>query len=406
MPENKTAPLEGVRVLDFSIMLAGPYCARLLADVGAEVIKIEPPEGDDMRLRTPLRDGHSAYFGQLNAGKKSLALDLKNAEAIALVRRLVAEVDILVENFRPGVMDRLGLGYEALREINPRLIYCSISGYGQSGADAERAAYAMIVHAESGFDRSLMRYAGDRDRPAAGAIFVADVLGGIFGYSAIQTALVQRSRTGKGQRIDVALMDCMLNLLVYELQEAQFPIRSPRPTYGPVRARDGDLLIAPVTARNFTALCEVTGQNELANDPRFNALPARGANWTAMMQVVEKWTERHSVDECIAALDAAGVPCARYRDPGAALTDPHLVGRGSFSSIADGAGEFVGVNAPWKMSDAETPIGRDIPSIGAHREDVLSRMLELSSDEIAALANMGAFGAPRGEREEKQQAKG
>lgn len=406
MQENKTAPLEGVRVLDFSIMLAGPYCARLLADVGAEVIKIEPPEGDDMRLRTPLRDGHSAYFGQLNAGKKSLALDLKNAEAIALVRRLVAEADILVENFRPGVMDRLGLGYEALREINPRLIYCSISGYGQSGTDAERAAYAMIVHAESGFDRSLMRYAGDRDRPAAGAIFVADVLGGIFGYSAIQTALVQRSRTGKGQRIDVALMDCMLNLLVYELQEAQFPIRSSRPTYGPVRARDGDLLIAPVTARNFAALCEVTGQDELANDPRFNALPARGANWTAMMQVVEKWTGRHSVDECIAALDAAGVPCARYRAPGAALTDPHLVARGSFSSIADGAGEFVGVNAPWKMSDAETPIGRDIPSIGAHREEVLSRMLELSPDEIAALANMGAFGAPRGERQEKQKARG
>src|SRR6201995_2567329 len=260
--KKTTAPLEGIRVLDFSIMLAGPYCARLLADVGAEVIKIEPPEGDDMRLRTPLRDGHSAYFGQLNAGKKSLALDLKSAEAIRLVHRLVAEADIVVENFRPGVMDRLGLGYEALRKVNPRLIYCSISGYGQTGAEAERAAYAMIVHAESGFDRSLMRYAGDRDRPAAGAIFVADVLGGIFAYSAIQTALVQRSRTGAGQRIDVALMDCMLNLLVYELQEAQFPISAPRPTYGPVRARDGDLLIAPITARNFEALGEVTGDRK------------------------------------------------------------------------------------------------------------------------------------------------
>src|SRR5215813_12950349 len=241
----KNAPLEGIRVLDFSIMLAGPYCARLLADVGAEVVKIEPPEGDDMRLRTPLRDGQSAYFGQLNAGKRSLALDLKNAEAIKLVHRLVAETDIVVENFRPGVMDRLGLGYDSLREINPRLIYCSISGYGQSGPDAERAAYAMIVHAESGFDRSLMRYAGDRDRPAAGAIFVADVLGGIFGFSAIQTAMVQRARTGEGQRIDVALMDCMLNLLVYELQEGQFSKPMARPTYGPVRTKDGDILIAP-----------------------------------------------------------------------------------------------------------------------------------------------------------------
>jgi CoA:oxalate CoA-transferase len=390
--ETMTAPLEGLRVLDFSIMLAGPYCARLLADVGAEVIKIEPPEGDDMRLRTPLRDGHSTYFGQLNAGKRSLALDLKNPVTIKLVHQLVAETDIVVENFRPGVMDRLGLGYEALRGINPRLIYCSISGYGQFGPDAERAAYAMIVHAESGFDRSLMRYAGDRDRPAAGAIFVADVLGGIFGYSAIQTALVQRSRTGKGQRIDVALMDCMLNLLVYELQEAQFPIRAPRPTYGPVRTRDGDILIAPVTARNFTALCEVTGQSELASDPRFNALPARGANWTAMMQVVEKWTERHTVDECLAALDAAGVPCARYRDAGAALSDPHLAARGSFATISDGAGEFVGVNAPWKMSGAQTSIRPEIPAVGAHRDEVLSGALGLSVGAIADLARVGVFG--------------
>ncbi|KJC56893.1 carnitine dehydratase [Bradyrhizobium sp. LTSPM299] len=386
-------PLEGKRVLDFSIMLAGPYCARLLADVGADVIKIEPPEGDDMRLRTPLRDGHSAYFGQLNAGKRSLALDLKSPEAIRLVHQLVSETDILVENFRPGVMDRLGLGYEALRAINPRLIYCSISGYGQSGPAAERAAYAMIVHAESGFDRSLMRYAGDRDRPASGAIFVADVLGGIFGYSAIQTALVQRARTGVGQRIDVALMDCMLNLLVYELQEAQFPIRSPRPTYGPVRALDGDILIAPITPRNFAALCEVTGQSELAEDARFKTVPGRGANWTAMMQVIEQWTAQHTVRDCMAALDRAGVPAAEYRDPGAALTDPHLLQRGSFASIADGAGEFMGVNAPWKMSGASTSMQRDIPGIGAHRDEVLSRVLGLSAEAIADLREAGAFGS-------------
>ncbi|WP_298279476.1 CoA transferase [uncultured Bradyrhizobium sp.] len=386
------APLAGMRVLDFSIMVAGPYCARLLADVGAEVIKIEPPEGDDMRLRTPLRDGHSTYFGQLNAGKRSLALDLKNADAIKLVHRMVAEADIIVENFRPGVMDRLGLGYEALRAINPRLIYCSISGYGQSGPAAERAAYAMIVHAESGFDTSLMRYAGDRERPAAGAIFVADILGGIFGYSAIQTALVQRGRTGEGQRIDVALMDCMLNLLVYELQEAQFPIRSPRPTYGPVRTRDGDILIAPVTPRNFAALCEVTGQEELTSDPRFSSIPARGANWTAMMEVIEKWTERHTAAECIAALDRAGVPCAEYRAPGAALTDPHLHQRGVFGTVTDGAGDFVGVSAPWQMSGADTPIGSHVPGIGAQRDDVLSQILGLSPDAVAALAASGTFG--------------
>jgi CoA:oxalate CoA-transferase len=390
--ENPTSPLAGIRVLDFSIMLAGPYCARLLADVGADVIKIEPPEGDDMRLRTPLRDGNSTYFGQLNAGKRSLALDLKSAEAIKLVHQLVAEADIVVENFRPGVMDRLGLGYEALREINPRLIFCSISGYGQTGPAAERAAYAMIVHAESGFDRSLARYAGDRDRPATGAIFVADILGGIFGFSAIQTALVQRQRTGVGQRIDVALMDCMLNLLVYELQEAQFPIHSPRPTYGPVRTLDGDILIAPITPRNFAALCEVTGQPELRDDPRFKTVPARGANWTAMMQVIEQWTARHTVEQCMSALEKAGVPSAVYRDPGAALSDPHLLQRGSFATIADQAGEFTGVNAPWKMSGADTAMKRHIPGVGAHRDEVLSQALGLSSEAIAGLAKAGAFG--------------
>jgi CoA:oxalate CoA-transferase len=390
--ENPTSPLAGIRVLDFSIMLAGPYCARLLADVGADVIKIEPPEGDDMRLRTPLRDGNSTYFGQLNAGKRSLALDLKSAEAIKLVHQLVAEADVVVENFRPGVMDRLGLGYEALREINPRLIFCSISGYGQTGPAAERAAYAMIVHAESGFDRSLARYAGDRDRPATGAIFVADILGGIFGFSAIQTALVQRQRTGVGQRIDVALMDCMLNLLVYELQEAQFPIHSPRPTYGPVRTLDGDILIAPITPRNFAALCEVTGQPELRDDPRFKTVPARGANWTAMMQVIEQWTARHTVEQCMSALEKAGVPSAVYRDPGAALSDPHLLQRGSFATIADQAGEFTGVNAPWKMSGADTAMKRDIPGVGAHRDEVLSQALRLSSEAIAGLAKAGAFG--------------
>jgi CoA:oxalate CoA-transferase len=389
-----TAPLAGMRVLDFSIILAGPYCARLLADVGADVIKIEPPEGDDMRLRAPLREGHSAYFGQLNAGKRSLALDLKSPEAIQLVHQLVRQTDILVENFRPGVMERLGLGYEALREINPRLIFCSISGYGQSGPAAGRAAYAMIVHAESGFDRALMHYAGDRNRPAAGAVFVADVLGGIFGFSAIQTALVQRARTGEGQRIDVALMDCMLNLLVYELQEAQFPVHAPRPAYGPVRARDGDILIAPITPRNFTGLCEVMGQSELANDPRFKTLPARAANWNAMMQVVEQWTVRHTVGECISALDRAGVPCAEYRDPIAALSNPHLLQRGAFAKISDGAGEFVGINAPWKMSGATTAMQREVPGVGAHRDEVLS-LLGLPPEAIARLATAGVFGMPR-----------
>ena len=184
----------------------------------------------------------------------------------------------------------------------------------------------------------------------------------------------------------------MLNLLVYELQEAQFPIHSPRPTYGPVRTLDGDILIAPITPRNFAALCEVTGQPELRDDPRFKTIPARGANWTAMMQVIEGWTQRHTIEQCMSALEKAGVPSAVYREPGAALTDPHLLQRGSFATIADRAGEFTGVNAPWKMSGANTAMKRDIPGVGAQRDDVLSQALGMSTEAIATLAKAGAFG--------------
>jgi len=384
--------LAGLRVLDFSIMLAGPYCARLFADMGADVVKIEPPEGDDMRLRKPLRDGESAYFGQLNAGKRSLALDLKQPEAIALVQRLAAEADVVIENFRPGVMERLGLGASELRALNPRLVYASISGYGQQGPAAGRAAYAMIVHAASGFDRTLARYAGDRDRPAPGAVFVADLLGGIFAYAAIQTALVQRARTGEGQVVDVALMDCMLNLLIYELHEAQFPVTTRRPTYGPLRAADGDVLVAPLTSRNFKALREVTGLAALSDDPRFASAPSRSANWHAMMDVVETWTRGRSVADCIAALEASGVPCAAYADPCDALTDPHLVARGLFSRVQDAAGAFVGVNPPWRMSGARAGLGASVPAIGADGDAVLDAWLGLEAAEVARLRDAGVFG--------------
>ena len=177
-PNTKDDALAGIRVLDFTSMIAGPYASRLMADLGAEVIKIEPPGGEDMRQRAPLRDGHSSYFGQLNAGKKSVILDLKNPHAIALIKRLVETADVLIENYRPGVIARMGLDYATLAAINPRLVYCSISGYGQSGPDADRPASAPIVHAASGFDRALMEYAGDRQQPAAGAVFIADLLGG------------------------------------------------------------------------------------------------------------------------------------------------------------------------------------------------------------------------------------
>ncbi|HRH85270.1 MAG TPA: CoA transferase [Rubrivivax sp.] len=373
---NDTRALAGLKVLDFSIMMAGPYCARLMADLGADVVKVEPPEGDDMRLRQPLRsasDGsrHSAYFGQLNAGKRSVALDLKQPADLDIARALALQADVLVENFRPGVMDRLGLGVDALRARNPRLVYASISGYGQQGPARERAAYAMIVQAASGYERTLARYAGDRTRPAATATFVADVLGGLNAFAAIQTALVQRARTGLGQVVDVALMDSMLNLLVYELQEAQFPVPDARPTYGPVAARDGNVLIVPITQRNFEALAKLTALPGLRSDPRFATVPSRGAHWQEMMHVVERWTRTRSVAELLRALDAAGVPCARYSEPAEMLADEQAAARALFAPVADAAGTFTGVGAPWRLSAGGGTIGARVADIGEDRAEVL-----------------------------------
>jgi crotonobetainyl-CoA:carnitine CoA-transferase CaiB-like acyl-CoA transferase len=397
-PPERARALAGLRVLDFSIMLAGPYCARLLADLGADVVKIEPPEGDDMRLRHPLRadaegQRHSTYFGQLNAGKRSIALDLKRPESVALVKRLALQADVVVENFRPGVMQRLGLGADVLRALNPRLVFCSISGYGQGGANADRAAYAMLVQAESGFERTLARWAAGGEhggRPVPTATFVADLLGGLYGFAAIQAALVQRARTGEGQVVDVALMDSMLNLLVYELQEAQFPLKAPRPIYGPVAAADGDVLIAPITERNFQALAEVTQLPALREDARFATLQVRSANWPAMMAVVEQWTRPRTVADVVRVLEAAGVPCARYNEPGDCLRDEPLRARGVFAPVEDAAGAFTGVNAPWQMSAGGSAIGARVARVGEHTDAVLREWLDLPAAEAERLRAAGA----------------
>ena len=222
-------------MLDFTAMLAGPHCARLMADLGAEVIKIEGLEGDLIRGRPPLRDGHSTYFGALNCGKKSVAIDLKSDAAKDIIYGLAKASDVVVENFRPGVMARLGFDYATLAKHNPKLVYCSISGYGQQGSGATRAAYAPIIHAASGYDAANLNYQTEQDTPASTGIFIADILSGAYAFGAIQAALVHRERTGQGQAVDVSLMDSMLNLMVFECQEAQFPSKRPRPVYVPMK---------------------------------------------------------------------------------------------------------------------------------------------------------------------------
>ncbi|MBL8376807.1 MAG: CoA transferase [Burkholderiales bacterium] len=387
-----TSALAGLRVLDFTSMIAGPYAGRLLADAGAEVVKIEPAEGEDMRSRAPSRDGHSLYFGQLNAGKKSIVLDLKNKAGVALAKRLVEKADVVLENFRPGVMARLGLDYPALAAINPRLVYCAISGYGQVGPNRDKPAYAPIVHAASGFDRALMRYAGDRTQPAASAIFVADLMGGIYAMSGIQTALLARAQTGRGQLVDVALMDCMQNLLVYEIAAAQLPPLPPRLTYGPIAAADGDVIVTPITQRNFHALADAIGRPELKTDERFARVATRSRHWRELMNEIEAWTRSRRVAECLGVLETAGVPCSHFGEPEDALTDAHVRARGLLKPVRDGAGEFLGVNPPYRLSATPAELRSPVPAVGEHSDALCADWLELDRVELARARAEGAFG--------------
>jgi CoA:oxalate CoA-transferase len=374
-------PLAGIRVLDFTSMIAGPYCTRLLADCGAEVLKVEEPHGDHMRTRPPLRQGHSTYFGHLNAGKKSLVLDLKSDEGRDAARGLAASSDVVVENFRPGVMKRLGLDYASLAAAKRDLIYCSISGFGQAGPRAAQPAYAPVVHAASGFDHTQFTYQDDHDRPAKTGIFVADVLAAVYAFGAVQTALVGRLRHGNGQFIDVALMDSMINLLVFECQEAQFPSEGRRPLYVPMRARDGFVIVAPVNQRNFEQLADATGHPEWKADPRFATVTARTANWDALMEAVEGWTVSRPACDCEDTLMKAGVPCSRYLTVAEAMADPQLATRGSLAKVKDGAGTFLVPNPPFQFADSSVGIEPTVPALGADTEQAIRSILGGSSDQ-------------------------
>jgi crotonobetainyl-CoA:carnitine CoA-transferase CaiB-like acyl-CoA transferase len=247
--------LQGLRVLDFSTTIAGPHCTRMLSDMGADVIKIESDGGETMRTRPPVRSNCSAVFGGLNVGKKSVVLDLKSAKGVDAIRKLAAKADILVENFRPGVMRRLKLDYGSLRELNPKLIYCSISGYGQTGPSAELPAYAPVIHAASGYDMAHLAYQPGRERPDYCGIYHADILTGVYAFGAISAALYQRHRTGQGQHIDVSMLESMLSLTLNEVQGAQFAIKPPqRPMFGPMETADGYVMVAIASEKTFQNL--------------------------------------------------------------------------------------------------------------------------------------------------------
>jgi len=361
-----------LKVLDFSTTIAGPYCARLLADLGADVIKIEAPDGDVLRSRPPLRNGASAMWGQLNAGKRSIVLDLKKPSAVEAVHRLAEQADILVENYRPGVMKRLGLDYPTLHAVNPRLVYCAMSGYGQTGPGAEKPAYAPVVHAASGYDLAHMAYQPGRTRPDYCGIFNADVVSGAYAFGAIATALYQREKTGIGQLIDVSMLESMLSLTVNELQWSQFEVVQPsRPTFGPVQTKDGFVMVAVVTERAFQNFVAAAGRPEFIEDPRFAQYVNRRANWGELMEEIEKWSSTLTRAECLAVLDKHDVPCSAYRTVSEALADPQIAWRDAFVEVTDAGGPFKALNPPFRMSESVTRVGKHSAALGEHTRAVL-----------------------------------
>src|SRR5450432_1515048 len=378
-----TKSFQGLRVLDFSTTIAGPHCTRMLADMGAEVIKIESAEGDTMRTRPPLRNNSSTVFGGLNVGKKSLVLDLKSPGAVEVIRRLVMSTDVLVENFRPGVMRRLGLDYDTLRQLNPKLIYCSISGYGQTGPSAELPAYAPVIHAASGYDMAHLSYQPGRTRPDYCGIYHADVVTGTYAFGAIAAALYQRHGSQTGQHIDVSMLESMLSLTLNEVQWSQFEVPPPsRPMFGPVETADGYVMVAIASEKTFQGLVTASGHPEWISDSRFAKYADRRDNWKVLMEGIETWSRKLTTQRCLAEMNNFGVPCSAYRTVAQALSDPQLAHRGALAEVEDDGGTFKMMNLPFRMSRANVAAGRRAATLGEHTVAFL-RETGHSEDEIA-----------------------
>jgi CoA:oxalate CoA-transferase len=385
-------PLSGIRVIDFTSMMAGPFATRMLADCGAEVIKLEALSGDHMRYRSPLRDGRSSYYGQMNCGKKSIAVDLKSEKGRNIARKLIAAADVVVENYRPGVMRSLGLDYASLKDELPDLIYCSISGFGQSGSRARSPAYAPIIHAASGLDMAHMACNAHLERPPITGIFTADVVAAIYAFGAIQTALLHRERHGGGQHVDVGLLDSVLNMLVYEFQEAQFQTPQRRPLYQPLKAKDGFIMVAPVNQKNFEHLADTLGHPEWKADVRFATIRAREHNWGELMDKIEEWTVDRPAGECEDILMRARVPCSRYKSVADLLADEELCSNGTFAEVADRSGKFLVPTPAFKFSNVSIKPQEWVADVGENRNEILSGVLGLSDDEIRELDSSGVVG--------------
>ncbi len=393
-------PLQDVRVLDLTRVLAGPSASLALADLGAEVIKVEPPgSGDETRTFPPFRDGESHYYLAINRGKKSIVIDLKTEEGVQLVKDLAAKCDILIENYRPGVMDRLGLSYEVLSAINPGLIYCAISGFGQDGPLRDRPSFDIVLQAMSG----AMSVNGEPGGlPTKLGIPLGDLIGGINGPIAILGALHERNTTGKGRLIDISLMDGMMGMLGYLAQLAFFTGEDPKPVgsqhpnlvpYGAFPASDGSIIVACLTNNFWGRICKAIAQPELENDGRFNTIEKRRNAREDVNAIVASFTEQHTVDALVELFTEHQVPHAPILGITEALNQPQAKAR---NMVVETDHKTLGtipiVNRPIKYPGADQAIPSAPPVLGQNTNEVLADILNLDEARIGELRSRNIVG--------------
>ncbi|NDZ77899.1 CoA transferase [Streptomyces sp. SID10853] len=368
--------LSGIRVLDLSRVLAGPFCTSLLADIGADVVKVEPPGGDDTRRLGPFAKDVSVYFAMLNRDKRSIALDLKDPADLETLWSLAAHADVLVENFRPGVADRLGIGAAALLAHNPRLVYASISGFGQSGAMSGRPAYDLIIQAMSG----IMETTGSPDgEPTKVGESIADLQAGLYGSWAICAALVERARTGRGQHLDIAMLDAMVSLQLTgaSLLAAdgapptrvgnRHPVSTP---FGVYRAADAPVVLAAANDRTFHRLLDLIGRPELAEHPVYRTDEARTAHEPEVRATIESWTRQHSAAEIVALAGEQGVPAGPVQDLQQAIDSvrPRGVTGGFLHPSLEG---MTALRQPVVFQGASGAAPSSTPDLDAHHEEII-----------------------------------
>jgi crotonobetainyl-CoA:carnitine CoA-transferase CaiB-like acyl-CoA transferase len=364
-------PLDGVKVVELARILAGPWAGQTLSDLGADVIKVEAPEGDDTRRWGPPfitqgEDTSAAYFYATNRGKKSVTCDFRTAEGQQMVRDLVADADVLIENFKVGGLAKYGLDYESLRQVNPKLIYCSITGFGQTGPYAHRAGYDFIIQGMSG----LMSVSGEPDgQPQKVGVAVTDIFTGVYSATAILAALVQRGRTGLGQHIDMALLDVatsiMANQALNYLTTGTPPgmMGNAHPNLAPYAVfdcADGWIILATGNDAQYRRLCTLLGLPDMAEAPEFATNAQRIANRVEMTRRLTQATRRFAKLALLAACEAEGVPAGPINDLKAVFDDPQVIARGL--QIAPNG--IPGVRSPMSFSDADLSIGRTAPRLG------------------------------------------